>query len=163
MNTFKSRWTQHCSDFRVFRPKAKTTLCKKVWELKNSNNVFNVKWKIVDRDRQYTSMPKSCNLCTSEVYHILFNPQNATLNSRNELKGHCRHWEQFRLSNFKTWQLSILEIPDHETICSLEEIKLCWKTFFSILYIYIYIYIYIMCIPLNLYIYIYIYIYILNP
>ena len=102
MNTFKSRWTQHCSDFRVFRPIAKTTLSKKVWDLKHKSIAHNVKWKIVDRARQYTPMSKTCNLCISEVYHILFNPQNATLNSRNELKGHCRHWEQFRLSNFKT-------------------------------------------------------------
>ena len=101
-NSFKERLTQHLSNFRVYCPKPKTTLSKKVWELKRSNTVFDVRGKIVDRAQQYTPMTKTCNLCISEIYHIIYNPKNATLNSRNELKGHCRHWEQYRLSNFKT-------------------------------------------------------------
>ena len=69
---------------------------------KKSNTVFNVAWRIKERARAYTPKNKSCNLCTSEIYHILFNPQDATLNSRNEFKGHCRHWQTHRLSNLKT-------------------------------------------------------------
>ena len=102
MNTFKERWTQHLSNFRVFSPKPKTTLSKKVWELKRDNIVFDVTWRIKETSKPYTPMTKTCNLCTSEIFHILFNPQDANLNSRTEIKGHCRHWIQHRLSNFKT-------------------------------------------------------------
>ena len=31
-----------------------------------------------------------------------FNPNNATLNSRNEIMGHWRHWQKFKLSCFNT-------------------------------------------------------------
>ena len=102
MNTFKERWTQHLSNFKVFSPIPKTTLSKKVWDLKRDNIVFNVTWKIKETSKPYTPMNKTCNLCTSEIFHILFNPQDGSLNLRTEIKGHCRHWIQHRLSNFKT-------------------------------------------------------------
>ena len=102
MNSFRSRWTQHMSDFRNFGSKAKTTLSKKVWQLKQADIAFNVTWKIKCRATPYSPMNKTCNLCISEIFHILFYPNDASLNSRNELKGHCRHWEKHKLSNFKT-------------------------------------------------------------
>ena len=78
MNTFKERLIQHKSDLRGFHPKPKTTLSKKVWELKRQNNVFSMTWKIVDRANKYTPASNSCNLCISEIFHILFKTQNAT-------------------------------------------------------------------------------------
>ena len=102
MNSFKARWTQHMSDFRNISSKAKTTLSKKVWQLKSENVAFNVTWKLKCRSTPYTPANKSCNLCTSEIFHILFYPHDASLNSRNELKGYCRHWEKHKLGNFKT-------------------------------------------------------------
>ena len=101
-NTFKQRWIQHMSNFRVFRPIPKTTLSKKIWELKRENTAYIVTWKIIDRASTYTPQNKSCNLCISEIFHIIFKPHNASFNSRNEIKGHCRHWENYRLSKFKT-------------------------------------------------------------
>ena len=104
-------------------------------------------------------MSKSCNLCISEIYHIIFNPNDATLNSRNEIKGHCRHWQTFKLSNFKTWNISFSIIcyvfKDHHmsycSVCSSVRIgqdiflamkqfvvwinTFCWKQLFIYLFI----------------------------
>ena len=32
-----------------------------------------------------------CALCTAEKKIIIFNPESATLNTRNELGAHCKH------------------------------------------------------------------------
>ena len=101
-NSFKERWVQHCSDFRNLGPKPKTTLCKKVWDLKRQNIQFDVTWSLKQKAFAYSPGAASCNLCISEVYHILYKPEGATLNSRNELKNKCLHMEKFKLSNHKT-------------------------------------------------------------
>ena len=62
------------------RPKRKhsTALSRYIWNLKNTNANFSLKWKIIKRCKAYSSRTKRCNLC---LYEKLF----ITLNSRNEL------------------------------------------------------------------------------
>ena len=37
------------------------------------------------------NLPKKCRLCLLEKYFILYNPKDATLNSRDKLFNPCRH------------------------------------------------------------------------
>ena len=94
---FKVRYRNHMSSFEVKDKKEKpsqkspTTLCHYVRKLKKENIEFKIQWKIVDRGKPYCPEAKKCNLCIKEKYFIICRPDMATLNSRKELYGECRH------------------------------------------------------------------------
>ena len=68
-----------------------TTLSTHIWKLKEKGSTFNIKWSILDRGQIFNPGTKTCQLCTKEKFYIIFKPEIATLNSRNELGAHCRH------------------------------------------------------------------------
>ena len=78
-----------------------TTLSSFIWKLKEQNLDFEVKWKLICRAKPYSPITDICNLCTKEKFYILFCPEEATLNSRNEIYSHCRHKQAMLLD--KTW------------------------------------------------------------
>ena len=41
--------------------------------------------------KPFSPVTNVCNLCTKEKYSIIFKPELATLNSRNEINTNCRH------------------------------------------------------------------------
>ena len=49
------------------------------------------------RYESYTNLTKRCNLCNTEEFYILYKPDMATLNKRNELVSTCRHKRKFLL------------------------------------------------------------------
>ena len=57
-----------------------TPLSAYIWELKDQNKNFSLKWKIIDRAPPYNSITKKCRLCMKESYYIIFKPNMATLN-----------------------------------------------------------------------------------
>ena len=87
----KTRYQQHKSDFNNTSDKNATTMSTHIWNLKDHNTPYDIKFEIVGRAAPYSAVTGRCNLCTSEKYEILFNPEKATLNSRNELFSACRH------------------------------------------------------------------------
>ena len=87
----KTRYQQHKSDFNNTSDKNATTLSTHIWNLKDHNTPYDVKFEIVGRAAPYSAVTGRCNLCTLEKYEILFNQEKATLNSRNELFSACRH------------------------------------------------------------------------
>ena len=91
--SFKARWSNHCSSFRTRNPKNSTTLSKYIWGLEDKNIGYQVKWKIMGSAPPYNHVTDKCHLCVREKYFIIFQPEKATLNSRNEIAGHCPHKE----------------------------------------------------------------------
>ena len=72
-----------------------------VWEnKKHANTETNFVWNALDKARAYKPELKSCILCLTEKYQIIFSKLNL-LNSRNELVTKCRHENKFYLANFE--------------------------------------------------------------
>ena len=55
-----------------------TELSKHIWNLKDNNLSYAIKWKILCRAPHYSNVTKRCNLCIAETFHILCKPRNAT-------------------------------------------------------------------------------------
>ena len=68
-----------------------------VWELKNRNIHYTIKWKLLKRAKPYNCASNRCKLCLWEKYFIICKPKMATLNKRNELVSACRHNKKFLL------------------------------------------------------------------
>ena len=78
-----------------------TTLSRKVWKLKDQNQNFELKWKILSQAKPYQSGDSCCQLCLAEIFIILFQPEEATLNARSEIFNKCRHSNKFKLDKAK--------------------------------------------------------------
>ena len=98
-NTFKTRYANHKSSFKHAGKRNATELSKYIWTLKDSNVPYNIKWTILKKASAYNISTGKCNLCTWEKYYIIFRPQLATLNKRNELISTCRHAYKYLLRN----------------------------------------------------------------
>ena len=70
-----------------------------IWELKNENKTFSIKWKILSQARPYSNVTKKCNLCMLEKFYIICKPKLASLNKRSELISKCRHMAKYLLGN----------------------------------------------------------------
>ena len=88
--TFKKRFDGHSSNFRNQDIKG-TTLSKYIWKLKEEDRNFEIDWKIICNAKPFSPVNEQCALCTTEKFFIIFKPELATLNARNELGAHCRH------------------------------------------------------------------------
>ena len=60
---------------------------------------YEIKWEIMDRAPTHNHINRKCRLCLKEIYYIIFRPDSASLNSRNELFNTCRHRTQKLLIN----------------------------------------------------------------
>ena len=88
---FKSRYYNHTNSFNEIKKKNQTELSKHIWNLKEQNIGYSIKWKIIGRARPYSSHTKKCNLCLLEKYYIICHKEMSTLNKKSELVSHCRH------------------------------------------------------------------------
>ena len=82
---FKSRLANHKASFKMKSKSNTTELSKYVWQLKEKNLDYSIKWKILSRAPQYNNKTKKCNLCIAEKLFIICKPNSASLNKRNEL------------------------------------------------------------------------------
>ena len=98
-NTFKKRWYSHKDDFRNPDKRRSTRLSSHIWKLKDEGKQFQIEWEIMDRAPTYNSINRKCRLCLKEIYYIMFRPDSASLNHRNELYNTCRHRTQNLLVN----------------------------------------------------------------
>ena len=76
-----------------------TTLSEYVRKLTKDSIPFNIHWDIVKRAAPYNPITKICRLCISEKQHILFHPEDATLNQRSEFFSKCWHKGKHLLVN----------------------------------------------------------------
>ena len=98
---FKARLANHKSSFKSKSKQNSTELSKHIWNLKERNLNYTIKWKILSHATHYSNRTKRCNLCITEKYFIICKPKAATLNKRNELISKCRHKDKFLLRNVK--------------------------------------------------------------
>ena len=96
---FKTRYNGHTSSFRNSKYKHATELSKFVWHLKDRNIKYSIKWRTLAKCNSYSNKTKRCQLCLHEKFLIIYHPNLASLNSRNELLSKCRHRNKFLLSN----------------------------------------------------------------
>ena len=99
---FKQRWYCHNSAER-HQKNSNTTLSGYLWKLKLNDPplTYNLKWKIIDRGRQFNPVTKVCRLCCKEKFHILYNREVGSLNHRTEIFQPCPHKKKFILNNIK--------------------------------------------------------------
>ena len=68
--TFKLRYGNHKQTFKNKSQQTKTELSKYIWELKNKQKQYDIKWKILKKAKPYSNTTKRCNLCMEEKYII---------------------------------------------------------------------------------------------
>ena len=98
-NTFKQRYYGHRHSFKYRNSDHSTTLSSHLWNLKDKNENYEVKWNIIDRAKEFNPNTRKCRLCLKEKYYIIFQPEGATLNDRSELFSTCRHRKKKLLAN----------------------------------------------------------------
>ena len=96
-NSFKTRYNEHKSNFKIEKKKHSTSLSEYVWKLKEEKNDYSLSWTTIATAKAYTPETKTCNLCLEEKYFILSG--RGSINKRNELSSGCRHRKKFLLSN----------------------------------------------------------------
>ena len=77
-----------------------TTLASHVWELKDNNIPFDIKWSIKTKAYAFSSGSKSCDLCLSEKMTIILADPHHSLNQRDELLAKCVHKRFYCLSEY---------------------------------------------------------------
>ena len=92
---WKTRYGNHKTNFKHSAQRVKTTLGY-VWELKDQNDDFNIKWTTMAKARAFTPSSKMCRPCLMGKVKIMHT--GSTLNKRTEFFSSCRHKEGLLLS-----------------------------------------------------------------
>ena len=98
-NTFKKRLYKHRDDFKNSNSKNSTRLSAHIWQLKEEGKQCQIEWEILDRAPTHNPVTRKCRLCIKEIYYIMFRPDSASLNHRNDLFNTCKHRTQKVLIN----------------------------------------------------------------
>ena len=98
---FSTRYKNHVSSMNNKKHSNQTKLSAFIWELKDQHIDFSISWKVIDRGKPFSPLTQDCQLCLKEKYHIIFRPENSTLNKRNELAAYCRHKKHSLLQRTK--------------------------------------------------------------
>ena len=89
--SFKDRLANHKTSFKYASKSSSTSLARHIWDLKEKNINYTYSWKLIDRAQPFSPVTGVCNLCTTEKFHIIFNPEAATLNKKEEINNSCLH------------------------------------------------------------------------
>ena len=82
---FKLRYGKLKKAFNHNQYRTNMELSKEVWNVKDKNANFNVKWNVVKQYHVYNSVSKRCLLCLYEKLAILENEGINLLNKRSEI------------------------------------------------------------------------------
>ena len=82
-----------------------TELAKHIWQLKNNNFNYSIKWSIASKVYGNDNS-LSCKLCLMEKYRIMkyFDDPNL-FNKKSELINKCRRQNKTLLMNVKRWYI----------------------------------------------------------
>ena len=94
--TIKDRWRGHDSDIR-HPERSGTCLSKYIHKLSGQGVGYTLRWEILMRAPPWHPISNICRLCTLEKHHILFHPEDSSLNQRSEFFTVCRHKEKHLL------------------------------------------------------------------
>ena len=85
--------------------RTKTKLATHVWSLKDARPPipYTIKWKIIDKGKPFNPVTGFCRLFLKEKYHILYNRQDCSQNSRDELRDHLL----YKIKEGVTWTTGI--------------------------------------------------------
>ena len=98
--TLKTRVQGHLTSFRYEKYRHSTRLSRYIHSLKDNDQEYQIDWKIIDKQKAFSSISNTCRLCLAECYHILYG-DSASINRKNEVWGYCRHSKRFMLSSAK--------------------------------------------------------------
>ena len=99
--TFKERLYNHNGSFNTRSRRCETKLSEYIWECKDKNEPYEIKWSIVSRTSPYKCGTRKCDLCLTEKYYILKSNKTITLNKRSEIANKCRHRSKFKLGKVR--------------------------------------------------------------
>ena len=97
--TFKERHANHLKSFNHEEYSSETSLSKFIWKLKKKNLDYQINWQILDRAPIFNTSTRICGLCTLEKFYIMYRPDLATLNLREEVYKPCPHKHWLLLDN----------------------------------------------------------------
>ena len=92
---FKPRLWAHNKSFRDEDKRRQTTLSEHIWSIKDQQLNYSINWKILEKTSGFNPITLQCKICL--IYHIILNPNQATLNKRHETFSTCRHLKKFTL------------------------------------------------------------------
>lgn len=96
--SFKTRFNNHTASFNHKRD-SNTSLSNFIWQLKEKNQKFDIKWSILRKAPAFKSETNKCPLCLSEKVEILRTDKKASLNKRKEIFTKCPHRKKLLLCN----------------------------------------------------------------
>ena len=88
---FKKRFDGHSHSFRHVEKRTETELSKFIWDLKDREVPYSIKWSIVTTAHPYVCGSRKCDLCLTEKLYIARSNHERMLNSRSELLRKCPH------------------------------------------------------------------------
>ena len=89
--SWKLRWGNHKHNIENESERTATCLSKHIWDLKDKNVPYELKFKQLAIAPAYNPVTNICRLCLTEKYFIMFKPEGANINSRSEFFSSCRH------------------------------------------------------------------------
>ena len=99
---FQQRYNNHKKSFKYITYEKDTELSKFIWDLRNRNINYELKWSIIKYTHGYNSVTKSCSFCFYEKLLIRkFHDSSRLINKRSELVSKCRHQKKHIMMNFK--------------------------------------------------------------
>ena len=72
---FKKWFYNYKSDFSKSSRRNNTTLSAHVWTHKDSSKKSDLTWTIIAKAPPFSQVTESCQLCTTEKFKIIFNPE----------------------------------------------------------------------------------------
>ena len=94
---WKKRFGNHKSSFANPVRKFETCLSKYIWNLKEQNIPFEIKWALHKQSFPYQCGTRKCDICLSEKLEILRGDPKLLINKRSEIMNKCRHKLKFKL------------------------------------------------------------------
>ena len=97
----KRRIKEHINDasrYNPDRPKG-SRLSQYIGNLNFNDIPHTLNWTILSQKKHFSPVANFCLLCNVEKVYILYHPEFASLNLRNELYGFCKHKEKYLLLN----------------------------------------------------------------
>ena len=98
---FKSRFGVHKHSFVNRDRESDTCLSKYIWELKDKNRNYEIKYTLHRQAFPYRCGTRKCDLCLTEKLEILKSDPKRTLNKKSEIMNKCRHRARYKLNSVK--------------------------------------------------------------
>ena len=95
---FKKRLAVHKHSFINRKREVDTCLSRYIWELKDTNINFEIKWNLHRQAFPYQCGSRKCDLCLTEKLEILKSDPKRSLNKRSEIMNKCLHRNGCKLS-----------------------------------------------------------------